>query len=108
MIHTLLLAAILIGGGLVLSAGLWWVAERGRRGRQEIDLRIHQRTLSLDLRFDALEERLDRLEVGQKISHLHHLLAVAESTQRLGTPACDRFRRHLLDLEQDARVEGKQ
>lgn len=106
MIVTLLLA-ILLGACLALAAGLWWVADRHRQGRQEIDLRLHEKALASDLRFDVLEERLERVELGQKVSHLHDLLTLAESSRRLTAEACARLRDHLLDLEGEARATGR-
>ena len=106
MLVLLLLLFLTLSVGLS-AAALWWVADRGRRGRREIDRRLHDRALDLDRRFDAAERRLARVEVGQKISHLHHLVAIATAGGRLSAPASERLHRFLLDLEEESHREGR-
>ena len=105
MIATLFFATFLVAC-LALAAALWWMADRHRQGRQEIDRRLHEKALAADLRFDSLEERLQSVELGLRVSHLHDLLGVAESSRKLSADACNRLREHLLDLEAESRIAG--
>ncbi len=105
MIATLFFATFLVAW-LALAAGLWWVADRHRQGRQAIDRRLHEKALAADLRFDALEARLETVELGLRVSHLHDLLQVAESSRKLSAEACSRLREHLLDLDAESRITG--
>jgi|GEM_PF-6486155 len=87
-----------------VAGGLFTIWHRARGARRALSLALHERSLGLDRRADALGARIEHLELGLALARLAEKTALARRRGLLSASAANRIETLVLAWQGERRT----